>query len=626
MYSGLLNPKKANLYAFFKQRFYTIPEILKRIHNEAIQKAGALFMANLNAIKPYPIRHYIRMMFVISFVVFVLDLIISIASISLVKQQSAQYLQNTADLYINRINHDFAYINHFMGWTLANDENLDTMNTYGVNSIPFLKSNEKLHKLFAELQRNYSQSYNFFYYLESSEYFLNCAPISISYSDYSEVKRQIITLTREKGVYEKFYSHWTPIHVNGTSYLINIAPYYNRYLIALISADDLIAPLQQMNLGANGYASLVDENGMQLSGPASGENTADPQPSFMDVLQSHNVVSSDFSNADFSARMVIKFGAFEKIMVAQLLIMLLFLIVTCSLSAILMFFRTNLLVPIQRFSKNLALINEGDEAADLKSSRIMELEQVNAQFKELVGQIKRFKIDRYEQELEKQKIRLDYMKLQIKPHFFLNCLTSMYSMAQMQMYKEIESMALATSRYFRYIFQSGDNFVLLENEIEHARTFLDIQQSRYRDAFSYRIEQSEGITGVAVPPLVIQTFIENAVKYGVSRDRELCITLSVTQERREHGDVVLIQISDTGPGFSPEILDALVRGEALEQTGGNRIGIMNTIQRLELLYRHEATITFANDASGARITLSLPKILLNSEPSGEVANHECIAG
>jgi len=626
VYSGLLHPKKANLYAFFKQRFYTIPEILKRIHNEAIKKAGALFMANLNAIKPYPIRHYIRMMFVISFVVFVLDLIISIASISLVKQQSAQYLQNTADLYINRINHDFAYINHFMGWTLANDENLDTMNTYGVNSIPFLKSNEKLHKLFAELQRNYSQSYNFFYYLESSEYFLNCAPISISYSDYSEVKRQIITLTREKGVYEKFYSHWTPIHVNGTSYLINIAPYYNRYLIALISADDLIAPLQQMNLGANGYASLVDENGMQLSGPASGENTADPQPSFMDVLQSHNVVSSDFSNADFSARMVIKFGAFEKIMVAQLLIMLLFLIVTCSLSAILMFFRTNLLVPIQRFSKNLALINEGDEAADLKSSRIMELEQVNAQFKELVGQIKRFKIDRYEQELEKQKIRLDYMKLQIKPHFFLNCLTSMYSMAQMQMYKEIESMALATSRYFRYIFQSGDNFVLLENEIEHVRTFLDIQKSRYRDAFSYRIEQSEGITGVAVPPLVIQTFIENAVKYGVSRDRELCITLSVTEERREHGDVVLIQISDTGPGFSPEILDALVRGEALEQTGGNRIGIMNTIQRLELLYRHEATIAFANDASGARITLSLPKILLNSEPSGEVANHECIAG
>ncbi|NUU56476.1 histidine kinase [Paenibacillus taichungensis] len=565
-------------------------------------------------------------MFVISFVVLILDLVISIASISMVKQQSTQYLQDAADLYINRINHDFAYINHFMGWTLANDENLDNMNTYGVNSIPFLKANEKLHLLFAELQRNYGQSYNFFYYLENSEYFLNCAPISISYSDYSEVKKQIITLTRDKGVYEKFYSHWTPIHVNGTSYLINIVPYYNRYLVALISADELIAPLQQINLGANGYASLVDENGVQLSGPAGGDHIPEERHSFLDLFQSHNIVSSDFSNAAFSVHMAIKFGAFEKIMVAQLLIMLLFLIITSTLSAIIMFFRRNLLVPIQRFSKNLARINEGDEATDFKSSRIMELEQVNAQFKELVSQIKRFKIDRYEQELEKQKIRLDYMKLQIKPHFFLNCLTSMYSMAQMQMYEEIESMALATSRYFRYIFQSGENFVLLENEIEHVRTFLDIQKSRYRDAFSYRIEQPEVITGIAVPPLVIQTFIENAVKYGVSRDRELCITLSVTEQRQESGDHVLIKISDTGPGFSPDVLDALVRGEALEQTGGNRIGIMNTIQRLELLYRDEANITFANDASGARITLSLPKMILNSDTSGEVTNHECIAG
>ncbi|MFB8374045.1 cache domain-containing sensor histidine kinase [Paenibacillus taichungensis] len=583
-------------------------------------------MANLNTIKPYPIRHYIRMMFVISFVVLILDLVISIASISMVKQQSTQYLQDAADLYINRINHDFAYINHFMGWTLANDENLDNMNTYGVNSIPFLKANEKLHLLFAELQRNYGQSYNFFYYLENSEYFLNCAPISISYSDYSEVKKQIITLTRDKGVYEKFYSHWTPIHVNGTSYLINIVPYYNRYLVALISADELIAPLQQINLGANGYASLVDENGVQLSGPAGGDHIPEERHSFLDLFQSHNIVSSDFSNAAFSVHMAIKFGAFEKIMVAQLLIMLLFLIITSTLSAIIMFFRRNLLVPIQRFSKNLARINEGDEATDFKSSRIMELEQVNAQFKELVSQIKRFKIDRYEQELEKQKIRLDYMKLQIKPHFFLNCLTSMYSMAQMQMYEEIESMALATSRYFRYIFQSGENFVLLENEIEHVRTFLDIQKSRYRDAFSYRIEQPEVITGIAVPPLVIQTFIENAVKYGVSRDRELCITLSVTEQRQESGDHVLIQISDTGPGFSPDVLDALVRGEALEQTGGNRIGIMNTIQRLELLYRDEANITFANDASGALITLSLPKMILNSDTPGEVTNRECIAG
>lgn len=70
-------------------------------------------------------------------------------------------------------------------------------------------------------------------------------------------------------MYEKFYSKWTPILVNNHYYVINIVPYYNRYLIGLISADNLIRPLRQINLGANGYVSLVDENEQPLTSPIS---------------------------------------------------------------------------------------------------------------------------------------------------------------------------------------------------------------------------------------------------------------------------------------------------------------------------------------------------------------------
>lgn len=92
-------------------------------------------------------------MIIISFTVLVLDFVISFASIIIVKQQSTRYLQDTADLYINRINHDFAYINHYMGWTLANDDSLNMMNAYGLNSTPFLKANDNLYKRFTELQK-----------------------------------------------------------------------------------------------------------------------------------------------------------------------------------------------------------------------------------------------------------------------------------------------------------------------------------------------------------------------------------------------------------------------------------------------------------------------------------------
>lgn len=121
--------------------------------------------------------------------------------------------------------------------------------------------------------------------------------------------------------------------------------------------------------------------------------------------------------------------------------------------------------------RTLRRINEDGQPADLRSSKLIELEQANDQFKDLMEQIKTFKIAMYEQELEKQQIQLDYMKQQIKPHFFLNCLTSIYSMAQIQMYQEIEDMAMSTSKYFRYLFQNGEDFVPLENELEHVRMY-----------------------------------------------------------------------------------------------------------------------------------------------------------
>lgn len=79
--------------------------------------------------KPYPIRHYVKIMLFISIFALVVDLVISFASIFIVKQQSTRYLQDTANLYIRQINHDFSYINHYMGWTLANDESVKMMDT-----------------------------------------------------------------------------------------------------------------------------------------------------------------------------------------------------------------------------------------------------------------------------------------------------------------------------------------------------------------------------------------------------------------------------------------------------------------------------------------------------------------
>ncbi len=560
--------------------------------------------------KLYPIQHYVKIILVISFTALILDFIISFASIAIVKQQSARDLRDTAYLYINRLNGDFSYINHFMGWTLANDDNIKIMNTHDTDDNAFIKANESLYRRFVELQKSYDQSYNFFLYSSQKNFMLNIAPMRLSYKAYQELQQQIKAFIEDKIIYEKYYSRWSTVQLADQFYILNIFLYHDNYMICLIAADDLIRPLRQINLGENGYASLWTEDGQLTTSPISSKGKPlevdQERSAFWNAFQTKTTVKGEFDNASFYVKLVIQFGAFEKIMIAQLLIILLAFIVACSLSFIMLYFRNKVLQPIKSFSYNLSFWKEDGEPLDIASSKIVELEKANKQFAQLVNQIKTYKIDIYEREIEKQRIQLDYTKLQIKPHFFLNCLTTIHSMAQMDMTEEIQQMALSISVYFRYIFQNGKDFVRMEDEIEHVRVYLDIQRSRYQDTFFYQIEREAAVCETPIPPLILQTFIENAIKYAVARDQHSHISLTVERGQLSDEKMVVITISDTGPGFPPEVLDKLQHAQSLDQSGGTQIGIMNTILRLEYLYGSRARIEFAN-CGGACVKLYLPE-------------------
>ena len=167
--------------------------------------------------------------------------------------------------------------------------------------------------------------------------------------------------------------------------------------------------------------------------------------------------------------------------------------------------KKHVLTPIKLFLENLAHLDDSAETINLKDTNLLELEQANSQFKNLMRQIKKLKIDIYEKELEKQKTMMNYLQLQIRPHFFLNCLNTIYSMAQTQLYEEIMKMSMITSNYFRYIFQNTQDLVPVKNELEHIKNYMEIQKMRYGDTFSYEIHAEEGTENIRIPPILIQT-------------------------------------------------------------------------------------------------------------------------
>jgi two-component system sensor histidine kinase YesM len=150
--------------------------------------------------------------------------------------------------------------------------------------------------------------------------------------------------------------------------------------------------------------------------------------------------------------------------------------------------------------------------------------------------------------------------------------------------------------------------VLIRDELEHIRNYLRIQELRFPNRFTYKINVPELLLDTFMPPLMIQTFVENTIKYGVSMETpiELLIDISLVNEVKD--SYIKINIEDTGKGFTEEMLMELNAGKMVIDDKGTHIGVWNVKRRLELLYLGNASVRFYNkNPQGAVVEINLPK-------------------
>ena len=258
---------------------------------------------------------------------------------------------------------------------------------------------------------------------------------------------------------------------------------------------------------------------------------------------------------------------------------------------------------IQELEKEQSLNDDG-------SNNLLELESVSGKFKELLRKIQGLKIAIYEKELAEQKAELEYTQEQIKPHFFLNCLSLIHGIADKNNEGEIVEITTVLSDYMRYIFQDSKKQRDVEEELEHIEAYIRIQKLRYgEEAFSFEVTTDGDIGEWKVPSLLLQTLVENSVVHGVSLDRKSEISLYLTNETYEDGEYLYICISDTGNGFSKEALDAIENDTPIIYHGRHHVGISNIKRRLALMYGERASITCSNmdENYGAVVEVRLPK-------------------
>ncbi|MBQ8954282.1 MAG: histidine kinase [Clostridia bacterium] len=226
----------------------------------------------------------------------------------------------------------------------------------------------------------------------------------------------------------------------------------------------------------------------------------------------------------------------------------------------------------------------------------------------------------YEKDVKMLETEMDNLRLQVNPHMLLNSFNMIYALAESKNYPVIQDYTLCLVDYFRYVLRWGQKLVSVEQELEFVDNFIRIQRIRFPGRFSYVYQAAEDCLDAQIPPLLIQNFVENAIKYALEPTKPIEIVVSVRKEEGDGGKEKLhIAIADTGSGIRPEVLEKLEKREPyVDEAGHRHIGIYNCFRRIELFYGEEGDIHFSSgQGGGTQIYLIIPYMLLGDEAEKE---------
>ena len=222
---------------------------------------------------------------------------------------------------------------------------------------------------------------------------------------------------------------------------------------------------------------------------------------------------------------------------------------------------------------------------------------------ELERELNRQQMDNLEIKNLLNKAELDMLQMQMNPHFLFNTLNSISALCEMESAPRASEMVGRLSNILRHALTKLSERVPLIREIDAARDYILIQQTRFGGRPAFLEELDEAALNFEIPCMMIQPLIENAIVHGFERPNPADkIVLSV---RVLENDVV-IAVRDNGRGIEPDRLKQLLSGAAAAKGGSHGIGLDNVIRRMRLLYGENRTVIESAPGDGTTVTLRIP--------------------
>jgi Histidine kinase/Histidine kinase-, DNA gyrase B-, and HSP90-like ATPase len=187
--------------------------------------------------------------------------------------------------------------------------------------------------------------------------------------------------------------------------------------------------------------------------------------------------------------------------------------------------------------------------------------------------------------------RLNLLHAQVEPHFLYNTLASAQYLTRVDPQRADEMLGHLIQYLRHSLPRTQDEPSTLGEELERAVAYLEILKIRMGQRLAVQVDVPETLRGTQLPPMMLQTLVENAIKHGLE-PRTAGGTIWILARRVD--DTVSITVADDGEGFN-------------SKNGGTGIGLKNVRERLQLVYGGKASLAVvANFPSGVAATIAVP--------------------
>lgn len=313
-----------------------------------------------------------------------------------------------------------------------------------------------------------------------------------------------------------------------------------------------------------------------------------------DLFNGHLVWSRFFDPYGIGMIGIIPLSGVWEMSRTVLLLFVIILALLCTMFAVVYSFISRILVyPLKQItSVSQQLANASQAPPQPYDENLQEFVTIRNALNDLVRQKSRLEQENISKTQEKEHALLQYYQLQTRSHFFLNCLKSLYSMAESGEAEKIKRMIVAFSNHLRYIFHDNLSLVNLSSELAEVQDYYQIIQMDRPSPLLLKINVPQELMNCKVPPLIIQTFLENSYKYNSATDKLLCFTVRADAVDLDGNRHLCLRMSDNGVGYSAEMLDKLKSdSEKFEQY---HVGISNIKRRIGLIYKDNYQLLFYN--------------------------------